>query len=205
MKKYSVLLSDYDGTIMDTRNGIVEGLMQTIRKHGKICSREIIEAAVNTGANIDDVIKISTSLPASVRVGIIDSYRKLYNSGFGLKYSYPYPHTIDFLKKMHSLGSILVVVSNKGQKALDEGIKKSGLHGIISHTFGEGATIHKKPSRLVFDEIKKVITISGGSGIVIGDTVVDEKFARNIGYDFGFASYGYGDRGHFSKEPELIL
>ena len=80
MKKYSVLLSDYDGTIMDTRNGIVEGLMQTIRKHGKICSREIIEAAVNTGANIDDVIKISTSLPASVRVGIIDSYRKLYKN-----------------------------------------------------------------------------------------------------------------------------
>ena len=35
--------------------------------------------------------------------------------------------------------------------------------------------------------------------------MVDEKFARNIGYDFGFASYGYGDRDHFSKEPELIL
>ena len=100
----------------------------------------------------------------------------------------------------------IAIVSNKGVAAVKTALQRNGLGGYVPEELIIGDKTpgaQRKPDPASFVDVLVPIleatfgiSVMPGEGVlVIGDTVADIQFARNIGGRSCWCRYGYGDRG----------
>ncbi|WP_334419151.1 MULTISPECIES: HAD family hydrolase [unclassified Bradyrhizobium] len=106
---------------------------------------------------------------------------------------FPYAHAA--LKAISAAGIGIVVVSNKGEKAIQIALEQFRISSFVSLLVCDRPGAKMKPDPACFTEIIQPALgfVAPADTIVIGDTVADIQFARNIGARSCWASYGYGD------------
>jgi phosphoglycolate phosphatase len=112
------------------------------------------------------------------------------------RYSRPFEDCVTALQALSESGATLAVCTNKAQHLADKLLHGLGLSHFFDSVIGGDALAVKKPDG---DHILE--TIAGCSGdteraIMIGDSQIDEKAARNAGLPFVFVSFGYGALSH---------
>jgi len=197
MVRYSALIWDMDGTLVDSLPVIYEAFSAMLRKYG----REPVSLAWmrdRIGHPFEETMKL---------VGLGEEARNYYREVYfalGEKHR-PFPGVEETLEAIY--GRIpMVIISNKSR----EGLKRTLAPWNGEHWFDailcEDDLNHPKPHPEAFERVQKLWQKQGKvldpeDALMIGDTMIDEAFARACGMAFAYASWGYGK----AEKPEYVL
>jgi phosphoglycolate phosphatase len=198
MSNFSSVIIDFDGTLFDTRRAISATLYETFAAYNlPHPSQERVEAIIGRGITLEETLTrlMPQGAPAAQLNDWVLTYRRIYNSGTGIRASTPFPGSRAALAQLHAAGAPVVIVSNKGEASVHDILTHFGMHDFVRLVIAAHDASPTKPdSRSYFERIAPVLgTAACEHVLVAGDTDLDILYARRIGATACWAAYGYGD------------
>ncbi len=179
--KYTAVLFDLDGTLINSLEDLAESANEALKKHGfKTHSTDSYKKFVGNG--VRNLIKNAAPDEAedSVVDNILEDYRIIYNKNYVNKTrAYDGIHEmLDYLKKA---GIKMGVCSNKPHKPTNEIVEK--LLGIeyFDVVFGEREGIPRKPDPASLIEAAEKLGVPPSQTIYVGDSGGDMESANRAG------------------------
>ena len=189
------LLLDFDGTICATAHAIqcsLETAFSELRVD--VPNPRRIEIAIGSGLTLLETIQFlhpSSDISREESLRLERRYREVYSREGG-QYESLIPRAEATLKECARHARI-IVLSNKGPKAIEAAIDRFALGRYVSAVLAERPPAPWKPDAGLFDEVQRRIPgVVRDRCLVIGDTEADLRFARNAGLSSCWAAYGYG-------------
>lgn len=166
------VILDFDGTIADTQNSIIQTIQATLKElqlplANEIMVKELIGLPLKDTFEKAACIKEKQILEKAITV-----YRELYNT-IGLSSIELFPNVKDTLEKLHRRNITMAVASSKGKGSLQSLLDSLDISQYITLTFGEQDVKRKKPAPDMVIEILKIINIQPKEALVVGDTAYD--------------------------------
>ena len=189
MKK--LVIFDLDGTLMDTKPGIVAALSYAMEKTGLAIPDD---ATMDTfiGPPLEDSFSRVYGIGGAPLREVIAIYRKRYLEG-DIYHSYPYDGIFPLLSDLRSIGVDTAVATYKLESMARDLLCRFHFDDYIPYIYGKdpGNTLSKS------DIIRKCIEMSGHTreeAIMVGDRCYDAIGAADAKVDFVGALYGFGFR-----------
>ncbi len=190
MPKYTTVIFDLDGTILNTLDDLADSMNYALQHHGcathttdEICSyvgngiRNLVERAVPAGSD--------TALTDAVHRTFAEYY-----SQHSADKTRPYPGINDMLAHIRNLGCKTAVVSNKGHFAVVP-LCERYFPGLLDIAIGEREGIRRKPYPDSVLEVMKQLGSSIDTTLYVGDSDVDIQTAQNAGIDCVAVDWGF--------------
>jgi phosphoglycolate phosphatase len=198
MTNFSSVIIDFDGTLFDTRRAISATLYETFAAYNvQPPSQERVEAIIGRGITLEETLTqlMPQRIPAAQLNEWALTYRRIYNSGTGIRASTPFPGSRAALAQLHAAGAPVVIASNKGEASVHDALTHFGMHDFVGLVIAAHDASPTKPDpRSYFERIVPVLgTAACEHVLVAGDTGIDILYARRIGATACWAAYGYGD------------
>ncbi|GAA69090.1 HAD-IA family hydrolase [Pseudoalteromonas sp. BSi20429] len=179
IKKYKLVIFDWDGTVMDSVTKIVN------------CIRSSAES-LNLVSPNDLAIKniIGMSLEKAIDVLFPDNVAQHQALISGYKYQYsvdttPTPifaNVVSVLGALKEQGIVLAVATGKGRGGLERLLEQSQLRHFFSATRTSDEA-QSKPSPDMLYQLLEELGISAQDAVMIGDTQIDMTMAKAAGMD----------------------
>lgn len=179
IKKYKLVIFDWDGTVMDSVTKIVN------------CIRSSAES-LNIVPPSDEAIKniIGMSLEKAIDVLFPDNLAQHQALISGYKYQYsvdttPTPvfaNVVGVLNALKEQGIVLAVATGKGRGGLERLLDQSQLRHFFSATRTSDEA-QSKPSPDMLYQLLEELGISAQDAVMIGDTQIDMTMAKAAGMD----------------------
>lgn len=188
MKPYSILIFDWDGTLMDSEAHITQCMRNAIAIVG-VEPRTDAEIRHIIGLGLEEAIQhLYPEKTYSVIREIADEYRQefLVRSKQG---SELFKGARETLHALAQRGYYLAVATGKSRRGLDKVLVETGLDELFTITRCADET-HSKPHPRMLEEILTDYDAATHDALMIGDSEYDLQMARNIGMDSLAVSYG---------------
>ncbi|KAJ5677537.1 uncharacterized protein N7477_003170 [Penicillium maclennaniae] len=206
----ALVIFDFDGTLFDTHESISKTIKLTfdalLPTH--IPPESQIQRLIARGAGLTDTFQALHPSPAeftsTVEIEWIEKYRALY-AAHGQLLIRAFPGSKNLLTELNARKIPIAIVSNKGVAAVKTALERNGLDGYVPEDLivGDktpGAKRKPDPASFVDVLIPRLLEryglgdLESDKVLVVGDTVADIQFAKNIGSKVCWCRYGYGDR-----------
>lgn len=205
MKNNKFIIFDLDGTLIDTLEGIKDGLNLTLKELNidKCYLKEEVKTFIGNGARILFKKALNREFSESEYSLYLKNYEKTqYISPF-------FNNVLNTLISLKSKGYILLINSNKPDKLLQKLIKNK-FNGQEKELFidikGERKEIKRKPDPTYLNELIKSLDLNKENGFYCGDSIVDLKAANNLNLKSIIVSYGYGDKNEIlNNHPSFFI
>ena len=180
---------DLDGTLVDTRNDIVDAMNVTLSAFGfaqkdKSCFRTLIG---NGSRHM-----VESLVPINIAPQAYEYFLKQYDSQLTDK-TRPYPEVEQTLQVLVANGSRIAVVTNKyhaqAEVILQRLFPNIRFDAIQGYLRGEP----RKPDPASALKVLEQLGISADNSLFIGDTQIDIETASSAGMKSVFVTWGYGD------------
>ena len=189
--KIKLIIFDFDGTLADTRQLIVEIMQQTIQALGlPPCTDEQCTSMIGLPLK-QAFIEL---IPMSDEMGdrCIDTYRQIFNEN-NASYVIPtFPYVIDTLYRLSAEGYILTIASSRSRKSLLDFVHTMHLEEIFSYILGADDVVHAKPHPEPVLRTLKAFGCSPEEALVVGDMKYDIEMGRRAGTRTCGVTYGNG-------------
>ncbi|KAJ5770372.1 uncharacterized protein N7511_002423 [Penicillium nucicola] len=206
----SLAIFDFDGTLFDTHESISKTIKLTFDAllPNQTPPEDEIYRLIASGAGLADTFKALHPSPAQFmptdEEEWIEKYRSLYST-YGQSQIKAFPGAKDLLTELNARKVPIAIVSNKGVAAVKTALERNGLAGCVPEDLIIGDKTpgaKRKPDPASFVDVLAPILrgrygagqIEPGTVLVVGDTVADIQFARNIGSKVCWCRYGYGNQ-----------
>jgi phosphoglycolate phosphatase len=198
----SVLVFDFDGTIVDSKRDITFALNKTLADHSlPPITEDEVSGLISVG--VKPIIHKFASYPGIDQDAFWHEFLKIYQKHC-LDHSCLYPQMLEVFK--YYAKKTKVILSNKPQKHLDHMCKGLILVPKFSGIFGREAFAEAKPSPLPILEIAKAYSVIPDEIVMIGDTAVDIKAAKSAGAVSCGVLYGYGTTEELTaSQPDFLV
>ena len=188
----SAVIWDIDGTLLNTKGGIVAAYRHTLEKSGIPCPDDESLAGL-IGPTPQDVFKS--------RFGASEEQAQLYAAEFREHYrtvqlgnATPYPGIVNVLSAVERQNIIQFVVTNKRQDYAEEILDIFNLKNFFHAVYGTDASSSRSKTQLLEVCIADNSIVSE-SAVFIGDTTGDMNAAVKNGLKFIGVNYGFGFSG----------
>lgn len=209
LKMISLAIFDFDGTLFDTHESISQTVKLTFDAllPTQAPPQSEIHRLISSGAGLADTIQALHPLPSeftsTVEKEWIERYRALYATEGQLLVK-AFPGAKNLLAELNAHKVPVAIVSNKGVAAVKTALERNGLEGFVPEDLIIGDKTpgaKRKPDPASFVDVLVpflrerygLVNIDPASVLVVGDTVADVQFAKNIGSKVCWCRYGYGD------------
>ena len=188
--KYTTIVFDCDGTLLDTLTDLRNAVNHVLRLH-KFPERSVSQVKASLGNGVAHLMR--ESLPDSVTDDEFNIYLDKFKTYYGehlQDYTAPYPGILDMLDTLRAKGYKLAVVSNKIQEGITPLIKEY-FGDRLPVAIGERPSLQRKPAPDMVLQALKELDSTPEESIYIGDSEVDVATANNsrllcIGVTWGF-------------------
>ncbi|KAK5788522.1 hypothetical protein VI817_009480 [Penicillium citrinum] len=205
----TLVIFDFDGTLFDTHESISQTIKLTFDAllPAQAPPQDSIHRLIASGAGLADTFKAlhpdSAAFTPAVETQWIDQYRTLYAThGQALVKAFPGAQTL--LADLTSRQIPIAIVSNKGVAAVKTALERNGLTDAVPDDLIIGDKTpgaKRKPDPASFVDVLLPVlrekyglsAVDPASVLVVGDTLADVQFARNIGSKVCWCRFGYGD------------
>ena len=186
--RYSLLIFDWDCTLMDSLYKIVATMQQAALQ---------LNVAMPSSAAIRDIIglsldhamdKLFPDHTRQTRLAIIDAYRSEYRQFNGQQTSF-YPGVKEWLHALKDRGYLLAVATGKGRNGLNSVLESHAMNDFFAVTYCADETA-SKPDPLMLQKILEDMGIKAEQALMIGDSSYDLEMANNATIDCIGVSYG---------------
>lgn len=203
-KKYTTVIFDLDGTLLDTLDDLAEAVNFALKSHGlPLRTREEVRAFVGNG--IGKLMERAIGSAEADFSAVLSSF-KIYYKENCTKYTKPYEGIIPLLQILKDRGVKTAVVSNKVDFAVKLLVK--GYFGeLIAEAVGENEAegLRRKPTPDTLLAVMKNLQANRAETVYIGDSEVDILTAKNAGVDCISVDWGFKDRAFLQENGAKII
>nr|WP_163608380.1 HAD family hydrolase [Leptobacterium flavescens]NER15082.1 HAD-IA family hydrolase [Leptobacterium flavescens] len=202
--KYRTLILDFDGTLADTKESILQTMRFVANSFNiRDFDEKLIESLI--GLPLKTTFEKALLLDDSSIQEATLVYRKHYNE-IVLDTISLFDNVKDTLLDFHQKGINLAVASSKGKEALVRILKRQNIYDIFSFVGGEEDAKNKKPAPDIVNLIMNRYNYSPNECLVVGDTVFDIEMGQRAHVDTCGVTYGNNTREELEKQrPNYII
>lgn len=212
MKKYSTVIFDLDGTLLNTIEDLTNALNHTLQEFD-MPTRTLpeVQSFVGNGLRLLLIRAIPQGEDNPQFEEVFAAF-KTYYTDHCKEATAPYPGIMELSKTLQEHEIPMAIVSNKNDAAVKR-LAADFFEGIISVAIGERTGVRKKPAPdTVFTALEE-LGEHADSAVYVGDSEVDLQTAANSGMDCISVAWGFKGRAFLEKEgashivdtPEEIL
>lgn len=207
MKKYSVVLFDLDGTLLDTLEDLAAAVNVALEMHGLPCrTRDEVRAFIGNG-----IVKLMERAVGDEQVGLVNMAQvvadfKEYYFAHCEDRTAPYGGVVDLLSALRKDGVRIGVVSNKVDFAVQK-LCKTYFGDLVEAAIGENEAEgrKKKPAPDTLLEAMRVFGAEAEDVVYVGDSEVDILTAQNANVACVSVTWGMKDKEFLRKNGATIL
>jgi len=185
MKKYSLLVFDWDGTLVDSEGFAIEALQKTAADFNYPVP-EISAIRECFGLKLENLLQ--QFFPKENQTELAKTFYK-YFSEEDLTTNF-FAGALETLAYLKQQGFTLAVATNRARAKLDTALDMANIKNLFATTRcpEEGAP---KPAPDMLLTLLEELNIDPYNALMIGDTVFDMQFAQNAAVDAMAACYGH--------------
>jgi phosphoglycolate phosphatase len=203
---YQLLIFDFDGTLMNSIQHIVESVMRAAKEAGvdPLPDPDFIRDGI--GLSVEDQMqRIFAEYPKSMHDKIYQYYRQHFVSGAGKPAFSLFQGVDSLLKGLRAQGYWLAIATSKSRAGLDRDLVEFGItnHFLATRTVDEGFS---KPHPGMIESLLTELGVEKKSALMIGDATYDLQMAKNANVDsVGVVSGVHGAEMLASCSPKACL
>ena len=192
--RYKNILFDFDGTLADTREGIIRTVQGTLQRMD-LPQADPAAIARTIGLPLTECFRIATAVPDNQVEEAAAIYRDIFPS-LALDHITLFPGVLETLARLHGNGTTMAVVSSRHHMSLDPLMTNLGIvHYIpLNHAYGEDETLQPKPAPDLALKAMADLGIKAGQTLVVGDTIYDLQMGAAAGCHTCGVTYGNQSR-----------
>lgn len=199
MTKYDTVIFDLDGTLLDTLEDLADSVNYALARFG-YPGRSIEQVRNFVGNGVARLIELA--IPGGTAnpqyKACLADFRSHYSGNMQNK-TKPYDGINALLNQLSKDNYKLAIVSNKFDGAV-KGLCRAYFGEYIKIAIGESENVSKKPAP---DTVLKALTelgSSSGRAVLVGDSEVDVKTAKNAGVLCVGVTWGFRGREVLERE-----
>lgn len=201
--KFSLVVFDWDGTLMDSTYSIVLAIQNACRDLGlKIPSEQ--QASWVIGLSLVEALKKAIpDLPENR----VDEFIERYKIHFWTRDPDVrlFPGNKAILDELREKQVLMAVATGKSRVGLDRALKNHQLESYFAATRTADQTAGK-PNPLMLQEIMDELMVSPAEVVMVGDTTHDIQLARNAGVQSIAVCYGAHDKHELAAaKPDFLV
>lgn len=185
--RYSLIVFDWDGTLMDSTAGITHSIQEAAREMGlPVPGREAASQVIGLGLQ-DSLRSAVPSLALEQYPDFVELYRKHFLAQ--QETMVLFPGIPELLEQLRTGGHRLAVATGKSRRGLDQALQVSGLAGHFAATRC-GDETNPKPHPAMLLELMQELRLEATELLMVGDTSHDLGMAKSAGVDAVAVAYG---------------
>lgn len=189
MSKYEIAVFDVDGTLLNTKEGVLASVKEVILKHGlDMPSEEVLDTFI--GPPIQDSLARTFDLDKEKADELAAEFRMIYK-GPNLLKATPYEGIYELMDELVKRGVQIAVATYKRQDYAEDILKHFGFDRYSDILYG--SDFEGKLKKV--DIIRKCMVDLGSedysNAVMIGDSWHDANGAKLLGVDFLGVTYGF--------------
>ena len=191
-QRFSLLVFDWDGTLMNSASRIVDCLRATI---GDLGLEPLPESALSNiiGLGLHEAVQmLYPSAEASLIERFIDRYR-IHFLAEEKSATELFPGSRDVLQQLYDDGYLLAVATGKSRRGLERSLDETDCRDLF-HMTRCADECHSKPHPQMLQEIMAVLDVATQDTLMIGDTEYDMLMAVHAGTAALDVDYGVHER-----------
>ena len=198
--RFSLLVFDWDGTLSDSLQHIVNSIRYAIKKLGlPEKPEETIKSIIGLGLE-EALQRLCPGIDALQSKNMASYYREHYASSTANNISL-FPGAAEIIKLLHANGHELAVATGKSRRGLDKALQDSGLDEFFHYSRCADETF-SKPHPQMLEDIMDILHARPERVLMIGDSEHDLQMAKNAGVCSAAVTYGAQDKEYLLKfEP----
>ena len=188
-----LIIFDFDGTLGDTRQLIVETMQQTIEEL-KLAPRTDEQCASMIGLPLKQAF--TDLIPMTNEMGdkCVDTYRRIFFANNAAYFIPTFPHVIETLQELSSKGYTMTLASSRIRKSLVDFVHSMHLEDTFTYILGADDVTHAKPHPEPVLRTLETFHCPPEEALVVGDTIYDIVMGRRAGAHTCGVTYGNGTR-----------
>ena len=199
--RYSLIIFDWDGTLMDSAARIVACMQHAARDAGRPvpdvrAARDVIGLGLQQAMQ-----RLFPGADKATEQRLIEGYRAHW-MGEGLEPAYMFLGAQQLLHDLYAAGYLLAVATGKSRRGLDKSLNDSGLTDLFHATRCADETF-SKPHPQMLEELLTDLNTGAADALMIGDSVYDVQMARSARVDAIGVAHGVHPRERLLAEGAL--
>ncbi len=190
--RYSLIVFDWDGTLMDSEARIVACMQHAARDSGcPVPTAGVARDVIGLGLQ-QAMQRLFPGTDKAAEQRLIEGYRAHW-MGEGLEPAYMFAEAQQLIHDLHAAGYLLAVATGKSRRGLDKSLSDSGLTDLFRATRCADETF-SKPNPQMLEEILTDLNTPAAEALMIGDTVYDMQMAHSARVDAVGVTHGVHSR-----------
>ena len=188
--KYKNILFDFDGTLADTRQGIIRTVQGTLQQMG-LPPADPVAVSATIGLPLTECFRLATPTPEERTEEAAAIYRNIFPA-LALEHITIFPHVLETLRQLEQLGVVMAIVSSRHHISLDPLVQQLGVERYIplSRVYGEDEGLKPKPAPDLALKVLHDLSLAAEETLVVGDTVYDLQMGAAAGCHTCGVTYG---------------
>lgn len=197
------LIFDLDGTLIDSRNDLIQSVNATLRELGRgELDAETISGYIGHGVPKLVERALGENCTEEEKQRALEFFLKHYEL-HKLDTTRAYPGVAETLEELSRLP--MAVLTNKPVRISVRILEALGLAKYFRPIYGGNSFATKKPDPLGAATILREMKVAAGETLMVGDSDVDVQTARNTGMMAAVVSYGFGVRDSKAHPADIYL
>lgn len=197
-RQIQLIVFDLDGTLIDSRRDLADATNAVIVELGGTpLSAEEVVSYVGEGASVLVRKALKAAAVNADPREALDRFLVHYDRRL-TAHTRPYAGIPVALDALRDDGYTLAVLTNKPERATGQILERLDLGWRFSHVIGGDTSVGRKPDPAGLLQIVARAGTAPESTVLVGDSPIDLRTARNAGTRICLAKYGFGYR--FSED-----
>lgn len=194
------VLFDFDGTIVDTNNLIIDTLKETVKS---FLNRQITEEDIQMvfGRYLEDQMKLLSEIHYKE---MVEYYREYYKKNQDNIISL-FPGIYNILNELKKSSIKIAIVSAKGKNGIFHCVEKFGLQNLIDVIISSNDVINNKPHPEPAFKALSLLDSKPSEALFVGDSPYDILCGKSAGIKTVLVGWSIFNKANFSSTPDYII
>ena len=200
-----LLIFDLDGTLIDSKRDLALSVNATREFMGlHSIDHDTVSTWVGSGAPV--LIRRALGPEASDTdiQKALDFFLAYYND-HKLDNTRAYPGVMEALEDLARDGVLMAVLTNKPVRISGRILDGLGMSGYLARVYGGNSFEQKKPHPVGVDTLLAELAVPRERALLVGDSAVDVRTARNAGVKVCGVRYGFQPETFEDDPPDMIV
>ena len=199
MNKYEYAIFDLDGTILDTSEGIILAISQTMKEYKRqIPEQKTLESFI--GPPMQNSFQMLYGLSDAEAMKMANVFRDHYMRDDFLLKAVPYDGIYHLMDMLRLLGVKIGIATYKREDYARRLLCVKGFNHYTEHMYGSDFEGRLKKKDIIRNCLEKMNCDDYSKAVYIGDSKGDANAAAEAGIDFVALTYGFGYKSEFEAE-----
>jgi len=188
-----LVILDFDGTIGDSQDFIINTMLSTLSTlRLELPSRQACLETI--GLPLAECFKEAAHVDDDLAQKCAEVYREIFKLNNKPGTVPPYPGVLDTLNKLRLLGCKITIASSRGHASLKSFVQEYAITNTIDMIVGADDVEHAKPNAEPVLKILSRYPVRKSETLMVGDTIFDIQMGIAAGVSTCGVTYGNGTR-----------